>query len=124
MDKKNQLKLDIGNYTDDVARSVGFLSRIRVPGRYFIGHDGRLSRAVRAFPVAGVFISLPAAAFFAISMALHIHPLFAAFIALGIQILLTGCLHEDGLSDTADGLGGGKTRQSALDIMRDSHIGS
>jgi len=38
--------------------------------------------------------------------------------------LLTGALHDDGLSDTADGLGGGKDRESALSIMRDSRIGS
>ena len=35
----------------------------------------------------------------------------------------TGCLHEDGLADTADGLGGGKPAEHKLDIMRDSHIG-
>ena len=38
--------------------------------------------------------------------------------------LVTGCLHEDGLSDTADGFGGGKTREQALEIMRDSRIGA
>jgi adenosylcobinamide-GDP ribazoletransferase len=36
----------------------------------------------------------------------------------------TGCLHEDGLADTADGFGGGKTREQKLDIMRDSRIGT
>jgi adenosylcobinamide-GDP ribazoletransferase len=37
--------------------------------------------------------------------------------------LTTGCLHEDGLADTADGFGGGNTSERKLDIMRDSHIG-
>ena len=37
---------------------------------------------------------------------------------------LTGCLHEDGLADTADGFGGGATRERKLDIMRDSRIGA
>src|SRR5208282_733244 len=32
--------------------------------------------------------------------------------------------HEDGLADTADGFGGGKTREQKLDIMRDSRIGT
>ena len=36
----------------------------------------------------------------------------------------TGCLHEDGLSDVADGFGGGKTREHKLEIMRDSRIGA
>ena len=37
-------------------------------------------------------------------------------------MLVTGCLHEDG-ADTADGFGGGATREQKLEIMRDSHIG-
>ncbi len=36
----------------------------------------------------------------------------------------TGGLHEDGLSDFADGLGGGSDRAKMLAIMRDSRIGS
>ena len=35
-----------------------------------------------------------------------------------------GALHEDGLSDTADGLGGGRSREKALAIMKDSRIGT
>jgi adenosylcobinamide-GDP ribazoletransferase len=37
---------------------------------------------------------------------------------------LTGGLHEDGLSDTADGLFGGWTRERRLEIMKDSRVGS
>jgi adenosylcobinamide-GDP ribazoletransferase len=40
------------------------------------------------------------------------------------MILATGGLHEDGLADLADGFGGGRTRERALEIMRDSRIGS
>ena len=39
-------------------------------------------------------------------------------------MLATGCLHEDGLSDTADGFGGGGSRERILEIMRDSRIGA
>ena len=44
--------------------------------------------------------------------------------AVAATLLATGCLHEDGLADTADGFGGGKTREQKLDIMRDSRIGA
>ena len=114
----------IQDFIDDTARSVAFLSRLPVPQRHFIGHDGRLSRAVRAFPLAGVLIVLPAAAFAAILSALHGPPLLIAFAALALQVLITGALHEDGLSDSADGIGGGKDRESALAIMKDSRVGS
>ncbi|MEO0913335.1 MAG: adenosylcobinamide-GDP ribazoletransferase [Pseudomonadota bacterium] len=48
----------------------------------------------------------------------------AVLLALGWLSFITGGLHEDGLADTADGLGGGATRERALEIMRDSRIGS
>ncbi len=115
---------DIRDFIDDVARSVAFLSRIHMPQRHFVNFDGRLSRAVRAFPIAGLLIVLPAAAIISIFTAINTSPLFTAFVAVGIQALITGALHEDGLSDTADGLGGGKTKESALLIMKDSRIGS
>ena len=54
--------MGIRDFIDDTARSVAFLSRVPMPQRHFIGYDGRLSRAVRAFPLAGVLIVLPAAA--------------------------------------------------------------
>jgi adenosylcobinamide-GDP ribazoletransferase len=109
---------------DDLARSIGFLSRVPVPGRFFHGYDGSLSRACGLFAVAGLLIALPGAAAFSILLALRVEPLLAAFVLLGIQTLITGALHEDGLSDTADGIGGGRNRERALEIMRDSRIGS
>ena len=52
-------------------------------------------------------------------------PLSAAWlIAIGTRLLATGCLHEDGLADFCDGMGGGTTRERVLTIMKDSHIGT
>ena len=47
-----------------------------------------------------------------------------AVIIIGVRLLLTGALHEDGLADFADGMGGGCTREHTLSIMKDSHIGT
>jgi adenosylcobinamide-GDP ribazoletransferase len=107
----------------DLARSVGFLSRLPVPDRFFRGHDGSVSRAVRAFPLAGLVVAaLPALLLF---LALETgNSLLAAFLALALQALLTGALHEDGLADTADGLGGGRDKDHALSIMKDSRVGT
>jgi len=41
-----------------------------------------------------------------------------------ITILLTGAFHEDGLIVTADGLGGGWSKDQKLEIMKDSRIGT
>ena len=48
----------------------------------------------------------------------------AAVWAIAATVVLTGGLHEDGLADTADGFGGGRTAERKLAIMRDSRIGS
>ena len=45
--------------------------------------------------------------------------------AIIVRILITGALHEDGLTDFIDGFGGGGTdRTRILDIMKDSRIGT
>lgn len=48
----------------------------------------------------------------------------AVLLALIVRLLVTGCLHEDGLADFFDGFGGGTSRERILAIMKDSHIGS
>ncbi|MDD6473577.1 MAG: adenosylcobinamide-GDP ribazoletransferase [Bacteroidales bacterium] len=44
--------------------------------------------------------------------------------AIIARLLLTGCLHEDGLADCLDAFGGGTNKERILAIMKDSHIGS
>lgn len=48
----------------------------------------------------------------------------AVLLAILTRLLITGCLHEDGLADFLDGFGGGTTREKTLIIMKDSHIGT
>jgi len=114
----------VENLVAETARAISFLSRIRTPDRYFAGHDGSLSRTVAAFPLAGFVIAMPAALIIYALSALAVEPVLIALIALSLQIMVTGALHEDGLSDTADGLGGGRDRDRALAIMKDSRIGT
>ncbi|MDF9831097.1 adenosylcobinamide-GDP ribazoletransferase [Parabacteroides sp. PF5-6] len=45
-------------------------------------------------------------------------------LAILTRLLITGCLHEDGLADFLDGFGGGTSRERILTIMKDSHIGT
>jgi len=49
-------------------------------------------------------------------------PLLAA-LTVGLLALLTRALHLDGLADTADGLGSGRSFADALEVMRRSDIG-
>ena len=83
-----------------------------------------LSRAAWAFPVAGILVGLSGAIAYGIVHRLGLPPWPAAALSVAATMLATGCLHEDGLADTADGFGGGHTREQKLDIMRDSRIGT
>lgn len=104
--------------------ACGFLSRIPIPSRVFEGFDGRFATIAHTFPAAGFLVVLPSAFLFWLFLVLGGSPLVAALLALGLQSLLTGALHEDGLADCADGFGGGKSREHVLEIMKDSRIGS
>jgi adenosylcobinamide-GDP ribazoletransferase len=114
----------VENLLTETARAVSFLSRLPVPDRYFTGHDGSLSRTVAAFPLAGLIIALPSALLVLILASASAATVLIAIVSITVQVMLTGALHEDGLSDTADGFGGGRTREKVLAIMKDSRIGT
>ena len=84
-----------------------------------------LAAAVYAFPIMGAAVGLlgrPGLRGRRLGWACPPCP--AALLAVAAMMLATGALHEDGLADTADGLGAGGDRERALAIMRDSRIGS
>ncbi|MFB6450067.1 adenosylcobinamide-GDP ribazoletransferase [Bradyrhizobium tunisiense] len=86
--------------------------------------DGAVARATWALPVAGLLVGLAGALVYTIASRFGLTSNLAALLALATTALITGALHEDGLADTADGLGGGRTRERKLEIMRDSRIGT
>lgn len=83
-----------------------------------------LAKSVWAFPLVGAVVGLAMAIVFMLALTIGLPVLAAAFMALGMSVLTTGGLHEDGLADMADGFGGGATTARKLEIMRDSRIGS
>lgn len=82
-----------------------------------------LNAAVRYFPLAGLAVGLIGAAVLWLSAQVLPMPL-AALLALAATAAATGAFHEDGLADTFDALGGHVERSRALEIMRDSRIGT
>jgi len=102
--------------------AAGFLTRLPVPGWVGWAED-RMLRASRYFAAVGALVGLGGGLVW--WLAGQVAPAaVAAGLALAAMIWLTGALHEDGLADCADGLGGGKTGPQALEIMRDSRVGS
>lgn len=108
----------------ELAAAFGQLTRIPL-GR-FLPHPATVDQAaaVWAYPVVGLCVGTVSGVVYEVAIRLGMTPLLAAAWGLAANALLTGGLHEDGLADTADGLGGGHTPARRLDIMRDSRIGS
>jgi len=87
-------------------------------------NDGEIARASWALPVAGLLVGLGGAAIYSVARMTGLTAGPAAMLAVTGTVLITGAIHEDGLADTADGFGGGRTSDRKLDIMRDSRIGT
>ena len=107
----------------DFWRALALLSRVPVHGI----DDFRaelIARSVWSWPLVGLllagFAMLPAMLVYQLTENILIF----AIIALAGMVLLTGCMHEDGMADCADGFGGGFERARKLEIMRDSQIGT
>ena len=102
--------------------AVRFFTRLPVPA--WVGHSAEgLNHSARYFPAVGLLIGLLAALVFV--AAARVWPTdIAVLLAMGATIYLTGAFHEDGLCDTADGLGGGWSKDDVLRIMKDSRTGS
>jgi adenosylcobinamide-GDP ribazoletransferase len=111
--------------------AVQFFTRLPVTGGLarWVGFSPAMLRASAAhFPGVGWLVGLAACvAFGALSLALPGTPFTSLAAAIGstaCSVWLTGAFHEDGLADLADGLGGSPDRDRALEIMKDSRIGT
>lgn len=102
--------------------AVQFFTRIPVPA--WVGHSAQqLDQAVRYFPLVGICVGALAAAVLWLG-ALVLPLSLAVVLSIAAGILITGAFHEDGLSDFADGMGGGHSKEKVLAIMKDSRVGA
>ncbi len=111
--------------------AIQFFTRIPVTGRLadWVGFSPELLRASTAhFPGIGAVVGVAAAGVYYLLQTrlpdTTFTPLVAAVFCTVATVLLTGGFHEDGLADVADGLGGGHSRERALEIMKDSRVGA
>ena len=104
--------------TSDLRAVIAFMTRLPVDAPH-----ADLARACWAFPVAGLAVGAAGGGILLAALYLEVPPMGAALLALLAGAAFTGALHEDGLADTADGLGSTDSEQR-LAIMRDSRIGA
>ncbi|MEC5384529.1 adenosylcobinamide-GDP ribazoletransferase [Uliginosibacterium sp. H3] len=102
--------------------ALGYFTRIPVPAWVGWAPD-ELNRAARYFPLAGLVVAGISALVLWLAMA-ALPASLAVLLSMAASLRLTGAFHEDGLADSADGLGGGWQREDVLRIMKDSRIGT
>lgn len=117
------MSLPLAPAARDVAGALRFFTCNRA-GESAEGEPLDIGRIAWAAPVAGAAVGLIGALALALTTFLGLPPLLRAGLSTAALIAATGAMHEDGLADTADGFGGGSTRERTLEIMRDSRIGA
>jgi adenosylcobinamide-GDP ribazoletransferase len=105
----------------ELVAAFGLLTRLPLPR----GIQGAsMGASVWAWPVVGVVVGLVGAAGYALAWRLGLLSWLCGLVAVLAMVIATGGFHEDGLADTADGIGGGVSPEKRLLIMKDSRIGS
>ncbi|MEZ5870797.1 MAG: adenosylcobinamide-GDP ribazoletransferase [Nitratireductor sp.] len=106
-------------------KALQFFTRLTLPARIasLADQSTGLNTAACHFPVAGLAIGALAAVVF-LALSAFLPPVLASGLTIAAGMVLTGALHEDGLADCADGLGGSSKAERVLEIMKDSRIGA
>ena len=102
--------------------AIQFLTRVPTPALKTFEPEW-ITRSTRYFPLVGQGVGAVSALVLLAGEQVWGGGV-AAVLAIAVGLLLTGAFHEDGLADTADGLGGGLTPARRLEIMKDSRVGA
>ncbi|MDO6591715.1 adenosylcobinamide-GDP ribazoletransferase [Loktanella sp. D2R18] len=119
MNNRDQKLIEVA----DFPAAMGLLTRLPVP----VSQTRAVARgaaAAWAYPLAGALIGIILAATVSAFTWIGLPIGIVAALVIGVNIIITGAMHEDGLADSADGLWGGWDRARRLEIMKDSHIGT
>lgn len=106
----------------ELVTAFGLMTRLPVQ---FLPAAGALEpgTAAWAYPIAGAAVGAIGGGVYAVTAWLGFPAPLAGIFAIVALVLVTGALHEDGLADAADALGGSDPEQR-LTIMRDHRIGT
>ena len=103
----------------EVATALGFLTRFPTFSQERVD---LLAASVLWFPLIGGILGIIAGIGYGIGVWVGIGSDLCGLMAVGLLILMSGGLHEDGLADSADGIGG-EGREERYRLMKDSRLG-
>ncbi|MDO8430874.1 MAG: adenosylcobinamide-GDP ribazoletransferase [Candidatus Binatus sp.] len=116
----------------DAAPTAGFLAELQLAFSFLTilpvidrrpASDATVTASFTWFPLVGLTLG---AALCGVDWILaHVlGQVMRSVIVILFLTIITGAVHLDGLADTADALGAGRDRERALEIMRDSRLGT
>jgi adenosylcobinamide-GDP ribazoletransferase len=106
--------------------AVQFLTRLPTPATGHLSADRlalRLRQSAIWFPAVGGIVGVISAVTL-VAADLFWPRIIAVGLMLIVEARVTGGFHEDAVADFCDAMGGGRTREDKLRIMKDSRIGS
>lgn len=101
---------------------IQFLTRIPININLDVTRED-LSKAVIYFPIVGYIVGGILSLTY-LGLNDSIDQLILVFLIVMIQVIVTGGLHIDGLSDTFDGIYSGRKKLEILEIMKDPNVGT
>lgn len=93
---------DKPHWRDDLRTAFGFLTRLPVAAPAGVEPE-QIARALRLSPLVGAFIGAMAGSIYWLGLVIGLSPFLAGLLSVLTGILVTGALHEQALSVTADG---------------------
>lgn len=108
------------NMYDYILSNLAFITRIPVHFKFEYKSD---QGNVKYFPLIGILLGILMLVITIIAQKLFGN-LVAAVVSVFFMVMLTGGIHLDGLTDTADGLLSYKDQETIIEIMKDSRIGA
>ena len=111
-------------YVLDFVTTIIFFTRIPINWFNFSDKTPDLTKAAWAFPLAGFLIGFLSGVVGDFFIFLGLPVFLCCIISITLSVLLTGAFHEDGLADSADGLGAGGTPKKIDEIIHDSRLGT
>ncbi len=112
----------IGGALAEIRLAAGFLTILPILPHEQVSSEA-LARSYGWFPLVGFALGAILGAENLLLMRVFGDGLTSVLLVLTL-VVLTGAVHIDALADTADALGAGRDRGRALEVMRDSRIGS
>lgn len=111
-------------YVIDFFATVMFFTRIPIKWSFFSDKPPNLTKAAWAFPLVGLLTGVLSGVLGDFLIFLGLPIFLCCIIAITLSVILTGAFHEDGLADTADGLGAGGSPERINKIIHDSRLGT